>query len=143
MNIKRKWIIVALVVFIGAAIAYFSLPREEETKVPVIIEIPNGVETITPNTETSNIDAVSYETLMAEKITTEQILTHVFIEGLEENISRFVLPYTDFIKELNPGVTDVVIKMYRSKEDYELNNPAWQYANGIFAPISTEEQPEL
>lgn len=138
---NKKWLIgiLAVIIIVVGAITAIALNQKQEKDMRnVKVEVPADAETVKPTIETSNIDGVSYETLNAENID-GQVFAHVFVEGPYENVSKFVLPYSDFVKDLNPGISDVIIKVYYSKEDYESNNPIWQYADGVLVKIQTNQ----
>ncbi|WCF11717.1 hypothetical protein NDS46_30705 (plasmid) [Paenibacillus thiaminolyticus] len=84
-----------------------------------------------PSLRESNIDAVLYDTLFSEK-EKNHVTTHVVVEGPEEKIPEFVLPYSTYIIDLNPGVSDVTIKIYKSKENFDSKEISWLFEDGKF-----------
>ncbi|WPS85502.1 hypothetical protein SMD22_00135 (plasmid) [Brevibacillus halotolerans] len=83
--------------------------------------------TITPDPKSANIDAVAYETVLVNKFDST-VSTHVIAIGKSEDIARFALQYSSFVKELNSGVNEVVVNIYKSKDDYESKKSAWKFA---------------
>ncbi|MFF2531598.1 hypothetical protein ACFVS2_22060 [Brevibacillus sp. NPDC058079] len=83
---------------------------------------------ITPDPESADIDAVAYETISTNKSDTS-VTTNVVADGTSEDVSRFALQYSAFVKEMNHGAKEVTINIYRSKHDHETKKLSWKFAD--------------
>lgn len=139
MNKKKNWLWISpiIVVIVGFGIGYgltqLNQSHNNKTTDQVSINQPT-IETIQPNEMDSNIDAVNYKTVEATKSNGSAEI-HIVIEGNADDVSKFVVPYVNIIKDLNKDISDVVLKIYSSQENFDNHKPSWEYKNGIFTVI--------
>lgn len=148
MKKRKHWIWICLIILIAAGfgIGYVMTQMKESGREQTTNQAPThqnssnqseskkdaasstNMESIQPNEMESNIDAVNYQTVEVTK-SNDSAEIHILIEGNKDDVSKFVVPYTNIIKDLNKDISDVVLKIYSSQENLNNHKPSWEYKN--------------
>jgi len=91
-------------------------------------------------TQQGDIDAVVYNIENAKKHESQATI-EIVVSGDHSEVRQFVSPFTQLIKQLNPHLNNITLKIYSSYEDFNKKEPTWVYRNNLLTFEQTLSTP--